>query len=38
MRRRHIACQWNGQGSINAEAVHRLPVSGPDTRLTLIKA
>jgi hypothetical protein len=24
--RRHIACQWNGQGTLNAEAAHRLPV------------
>jgi hypothetical protein len=21
---RHIACQWNGQGSLNVEATHRL--------------
>jgi hypothetical protein len=26
MLRRHIACQWSGQGSFNAEAAHRLPV------------
>jgi hypothetical protein len=26
MRRQHIACQWNGQGSLNAEAAHHLPV------------
>jgi hypothetical protein len=26
MRRRHIAYQWNGQGSLNAEAAHRLSV------------
>jgi hypothetical protein len=26
MLRRHIASQWSGQGSFNAEATHRLPV------------
>jgi hypothetical protein len=26
MMRRHIAFQWNGQGSLNAEAAHRLSV------------
>jgi hypothetical protein len=26
MLRWHIACQWSGQGSLNAEAVHHLPV------------
>jgi hypothetical protein len=26
MLRWHIACQWNGQGSLNAEAAHHLPV------------
>jgi hypothetical protein len=26
MLRRHIACQWSGYGSLNAEAAHRLPV------------
>jgi hypothetical protein len=26
MLRRHIDCQWSGQGSLNAEAAHRLPV------------
>jgi hypothetical protein len=25
MLRRHIACQWSGQGSLNAEAAHHLP-------------
>jgi hypothetical protein len=26
MLRWHIACQWSGQGSLNAEATHHLPV------------
>jgi hypothetical protein len=26
MLRWHIACQWSGHGSLNAEAAHRLPV------------
>jgi hypothetical protein len=26
MLRQHIAFQWSGQGSLNAEAAHRLPV------------
>jgi hypothetical protein len=26
MLRRHIAYQWNGQGSLNVEAAHHLPV------------
>jgi hypothetical protein len=26
MLRQHIACQWSGQGSLNAEAAHRMPV------------
>jgi hypothetical protein len=26
MLRRHIACQWSGQGSLNTEAAHCLPM------------
>jgi hypothetical protein len=30
MRGQHIACQWNGQSSLNVEAAHRLPVEWID--------
>jgi hypothetical protein len=37
MLRRHITCQWNGQGSLNAEAAHHLPVEWTGARLIRIK-